>query len=132
MNCEKNNRTRPASDLAFTPTVKAIQERPGSRKNYERMERVEIYTKSWCGFCSRAKRLLDAKGIEYTEYDVTSDRELEHEMIERSNRRTVPQIFIGGLGIGGSRELTQLESMSRLDRLLEETDDSDGSADRSS
>jgi len=98
----------------------------------EKMKQVEIYTKSWCGYCARAKRLLDDKGVEYTEYDVTSDLELENEMMERSGRFSVPQIFIGGLGIGGSRELAQLEAMGKLDPLLEAPDDSDDDTDQES
>ena len=82
------------------------------------MSDVQIYTKAWCPFCVRAKGLLAAKGVEYRETDVTSDLELEREMMERSGRRTVPQIFIDGDGVGGYDDLAALEASGELDRLL--------------
>ena len=82
------------------------------------MKRIEIYTKDWCGFSARAKALLDAKGLDYDEIDVTSDAAREREMIARSGRRTVPQVFIGGEPIGGSDDLAGLEATGALDRLL--------------
>jgi glutaredoxin 3 len=93
------------------------------------MKQVEIYTKYPCGYCSRAKRLLDAKGIEYTEYDITFDADRRREMVERSKRLQVPQIFIGGVGIGGSVELAHLEATGELDRVVRERDRSDYLAD---
>jgi glutaredoxin 3 len=82
--------------------------------------KVEIYTTMWCGFCARAKRLLDEKGVAYTEIDVTMDPEKREEMTRRAEgRRTVPQIFIDGRPIGGSDELYALEREGRLDALLE-------------
>jgi glutaredoxin 3 len=81
--------------------------------------KVEIYTTMWCGFCARAKRLLDEKGVAYTEIDVTMDPEKREEMTRRAEgRRTVPQIFIDGRPIGGSDELYALEREGRLDALL--------------
>ncbi len=74
------------------------------------MAQVEIYAKSWCGYCARAKTLLDAKGVTYTDIDVTADREKELEMIERSGAHTVPQIFIDGERIGGHDDLFALEA----------------------
>lgn len=82
------------------------------------MAKVEIYSKSWCGYCARAKTLLDAKGVTYTDIDVTTDREKELEMIQRSDARTVPQIFIDGQHIGGHDDLLALEAKGDLDRLL--------------
>lgn len=82
------------------------------------MSNVEIYSKEWCPFCAKAKALLAAKGLEYVEVDVTSDREREQEMVERSQRRTVPQIFIEGESIGGYDDLAQLNATGELDRLL--------------
>lgn len=83
------------------------------------MARVEIYTKVFCGFCSRAKRLLDAKGVEYEEIDVTMDRDRRNEMIQRANGgRTVPQIFIDDRHVGGSDDLHALDARGRLDPLL--------------
>lgn len=83
------------------------------------MPRVEIYVKTFCGFCFRAKRLLDSKGIEYKEHMVHFGGPERQEMIERSGgRTTVPQIFIDGRHIGGCDELMQLESQGKLDELL--------------
>lgn len=82
------------------------------------MSAIHIYTKSWCGFCRRARALLEAKGLDYTEVDVSEDRSRELEMIRRSGRRTVPQIFVHGRSIGGYDDLVVLESSGELDRLL--------------
>ena len=83
------------------------------------MPRVEIYTKFLCPYCTRAKKLLDGKGVAYDEYDITSDREKRAEMIQRANgRHTVPQIFIGDRHIGGSDDLAELERNGQLDPLL--------------
>jgi len=65
------------------------------------MARIELYTTDWCGYCTRAKQLLRAKGVEYDEIDVTEDTEQEAMMRVRSSRRTVPQIFIDGAHVGG-------------------------------
>ena len=82
------------------------------------MTRVQIYTKSWCGFSQQAKALLDAKGVEYHEVDVTDDRRREGEMIARAGRRTVPQVFIDGAHIGGADDLARLDAAGDLDRIL--------------
>ncbi len=80
------------------------------------MNSVEIYSTPTCGSCMRAKRLLQGKGADITEHDVSMDRS---EMIERSNgRTTVPQIFIGGSGIGGWDDLLALDRSGELDQLL--------------
>jgi len=87
------------------------------------MATVEIYTSPMCGFCYRAKDLLDRKGISYIEHDVMSTPGAKAEMMERANgRRTVPQIFIDGAGIGGSDELAGLENSGKLDGLLSKTE----------
>ena len=83
------------------------------------MKQVEIYTSPICGFCVRAKRLLDAKGVPYTERDVFAEPGARAEMVPRAEgRRTVPQIFIDGVGIGGCDELHALERAGELDGLL--------------
>jgi len=80
---------------------------------------VDIYTKFGCGFCVRAKRLLDEKGVEYTEHDITMGGPKREEMLERApTARTVPQIFIGDTHVGGSDELAALEREGKLDALL--------------
>ena len=82
------------------------------------MSTITIYTKDYCGYCARAKALLTAKGVDFTEIDVTNDRALEAEMIERSGRRTVPQIFIDDRHVGGFDDLAALDAKGELDPLL--------------
>ena len=83
------------------------------------MARVEIYTKFFCGYCARAKRLLAGKGIEFEEYDITMGGPKQAEMIQRSGgRNTVPQIFICDRHVGGSDDLARLERSGELDSLL--------------
>ncbi len=82
------------------------------------MKTVEIYTRWWCGYCRMARSLLDKQGIVFEEIDVTFDREKEAEMINRSGRRTVPQIFIQDEAIGGYTELAQLSVTTNLRDLI--------------
>ena len=83
------------------------------------MEHVTIYTTPICGYCERAKRLLQAKGVAYEEINVAMDAGLRREMMQRSGgRQTVPQIFVGSLHVGGSDELAALERKGKLDGLL--------------
>jgi glutaredoxin 3 len=82
------------------------------------MAKIEIYTSPWCGYCARAKALLEKKGAAYDEMDVMEDAAKRSEMRTRSNRSSVPQIFINGQHIGGSDELAALESAGKLDPLL--------------
>jgi glutaredoxin 3 len=82
------------------------------------MARIEIYTTMWCGYCARAKSLLEKKGAAYQETDVMEDAAKRAEMRERSRRTSVPQIFINGQHIGGSDELAALEQAGKLDALL--------------
>ena len=83
------------------------------------MAKVEIYTKAFCGFCFRAKALLEAKGVAFEEYDITMGGPKRQEMMERApGRTTVPQIFIDGQHIGGSDDLHALDARGGLDPLL--------------
>ena len=83
------------------------------------MPRVEIYTKFFCPYCTRAKALLDRKGVAYDEHDITMGGPGRAEMLSRANgRSTVPQIFIGDTHVGGSDDLAAAESSGELDRLL--------------
>ncbi len=83
------------------------------------MAKVEIYTRIFCGYCTRAKRLLDAKGVDYEEIDVTMDRERRNEMVQRApGAMTVPQIFIDDRHVGGSDDLHALDARGGLDPLL--------------
>ena len=82
------------------------------------MAKIEIYTTPWCGYCARAKALLEKKGAAFEETDVMEDAVKRSEMRERSRRTTVPQIFINGQHVGGSGELAALEQAGKLDALL--------------
>jgi glutaredoxin 3 len=83
------------------------------------MARVEIYSTMFCGYCARAKALLDKKGVAYEETDLLEHPDKRDEMVERAGgRTTVPQIFIDGKYVGGSDELAALERKGQLDKLL--------------
>jgi len=83
------------------------------------MPKVEIYTKMFCPYCVRAKRLLDQKGVDFEEHDISLGGPRRAEMIQRANgRTTVPQIFIGETHVGGSDDLAALERAGELDPLL--------------
>ena len=83
------------------------------------MAKVEIYTTTICPFCDRAKALLAKKGVTYDEIDVGGDPDLRQTMVQRAGgRRTVPQIFINDVPVGGSDDLYALEREGRLDTLL--------------
>lgn len=80
---------------------------------------VDIYTKFGCGYCFRAKRLLEEKGVAYNEFDITMGGPKRDEMMQRAPMaRTVPQIFIGERHVGGSDDLAALERDGKLDALL--------------
>jgi len=83
------------------------------------MPKVEVYSSMLCGFCYRAKKLLEQKGVSFTEIDVMMHPSRRAEMVERSGGRTsVPQIFIDDRHIGGCDDLFALESSRKLDALL--------------
>lgn len=79
---------------------------------------VEIYTTAFCGYCTRAKMLLDKKGVSYTEYRIDDSADKRTEMLERSQRTSVPQIFINDQHIGGFDDLSELDMDDELDGLL--------------
>jgi glutaredoxin 3 len=79
---------------------------------------VLVYVSRYCGWCTRALALLEAKGVTPAVTIVDTDRELRMEMEERSGRRTVPQIFIGDRHIGGYDDLRALDTAGQLDALL--------------
>ena len=83
------------------------------------MADVTIYTRPFCGYCSRAVSLLNEKGADFEEIEAGMDPKLRQEMMERSGRTTFPQIFIGGKHIGGCDEMMALERAGKLDALLE-------------
>ncbi|MAM13431.1 MAG: glutaredoxin 3 [Rhizobiaceae bacterium] len=83
------------------------------------MANVEIYTREFCGFCARAKKLLADKGVDFTEYNATETPEVRAKMIERAKGgSTFPQIFIDDRHIGGCDDLFALERAGKLDPLL--------------
>lgn len=84
------------------------------------MATVIVYSSQVCPYCDRAKALLQRKGVTFTEIRVDLDEAKRIEMMERSGRRTVPQIFINGQSIGGFDDLYALEQQGRLDPLLAE------------
>ena len=83
------------------------------------MTKVEIYTRELCGYCARALRLLQQKGVAFEEIEAGFDPQKKQEMMTRSDgARTFPQIFIDGAHIGGADDLMALERTGRLDALL--------------
>ena len=79
---------------------------------------VELYVTDWCPYCARARALLEAKGVAFTEIDVEAVLGARGEMTARGGGDTVPQIFIGGRAVGGFDELNALDAAGRLDPLL--------------
>lgn len=83
--------------------------------------KVTIYTTPICPYCTAAKALLRNRQVAFTEIDVSAEPELREEMIQRSGRRSVPQIFIGDTHVGGYDDLAGLEGAGKLDALLQES-----------
>ena len=83
------------------------------------MTRVKLYTTSSCPFCIRAKRLLEARGIPFEDIDVGNNDALREEIMQRTGRRTVPQIFVDERSIGGFEELAALDAAGKLAELHE-------------
>ncbi len=79
-------------------------------------KKIVIYTTQWCGYCSRAKRLLNSKGWEFTEIDVDGDSEKRAWLARVTRQRTVPQIFIGEESVGGYDDIAALDRRGELDR----------------
>ncbi len=83
------------------------------------MANVEIYTWSTCPFCIRAKALLNKKGVDFTEYCIDGDEAARAAMADRANgRRSLPQIFINGVHVGGCDDLHALDRQGKLDPML--------------
>ena len=82
------------------------------------MARVHMYTTEWCGYCVRAKALLDSKGIEYDEIRLDNDPQFRQKLLELTDGWTVPQILIDGRPIGGYTELWRLDKSGSLDEQL--------------
>ncbi|HXA34755.1 MAG TPA: glutaredoxin 3 [Steroidobacteraceae bacterium] len=79
---------------------------------------VTLYTSDWCPYCRRARDLLMQKNLVFNEVNVEDEPKFREEMIARSNRRTVPQIFIGDKHVGGCDDLFELDRSGELDRLI--------------
>ncbi|WP_026616283.1 glutaredoxin 3 [Ensifer aridi] len=89
------------------------------KEQLERMASVVIYTRQFCGYCTRAKKLLESKAVDFIEHDATFDPGLRQEMIEKSKGgRTFPQIIINDVPVGGCDELHALDRTGRLDEML--------------
>ena len=82
------------------------------------MANIEIYSKSWCPYCAKAKALLTAKDLPFTDIDITQDLDAQRTMVELSGRSTVPQIFFDGEAIGGCDDLVSLNASGELDRMV--------------
>ena len=80
---------------------------------------VVMYSTRFCPYCVRARQLLESKRVEFTDIGVDGQPELRREMMERSGRRTVPQIWIGSRHVGGYDDLARLDMRGQLDELLE-------------
>jgi glutaredoxin 3 len=81
------------------------------------MAKIEMYTTAWCGYCVRAKQLLQQRGLEFEEIRIDEDPEFRSRLLERFGGWTVPQIVIDGKPIGGYSELWQLDRAGDLERL---------------
>lgn len=83
------------------------------------MAEVIIYRTTYCGYCDMAKRLFTDLGVEFTEIDVTHDPEMRSKLVEMTGgRRTVPQIFIDGVSVGGYTDVAALQRSGELDEML--------------
>ncbi len=83
------------------------------------MPEVIIYRTTYCGYCDMAKRLFNDLGIEFTEIDVTTDAALRTQLVQMTGgRRTVPQVFIDGVSVGGYTDLLALQRAGELDTML--------------
>jgi glutaredoxin 3 len=81
--------------------------------------KIVMYTRKWCGYCTAAERLLDAKGVAYENIDVTGNHEKRRWLVEvTGGRTTVPQIFIDGKSIGGFDDMNALDRRGELDRMI--------------
>ena len=81
------------------------------------MARIRMYSTTWCGYCVRAKALLERRGLEYEEIVMDDDPAFREKLLEMTGRWTVPQIFIDDVPIGGYTELWCLDRDGRLDEL---------------
>jgi glutaredoxin 3 len=83
------------------------------------MAEITVYSTTWCGYCDRAKSLLKARGMEYTNINLDDDPAFRSKLLELTGRMTVPQIFIGEQLVGGFMELRELDRQGKLAELVE-------------
>jgi len=100
------------------PAGRHIKLSSDTKNNKPRALELIIYTQVLCGYCSAARKLFRNKGVDFTEINVTMNADLRREMIDRSGRHTVPQIFINGRHIGGYEDVAELDRHDKLDALL--------------
>lgn len=79
---------------------------------------VVVYVTDYCPYCTRAKGLLKRKGVAFTEIDVSNDPGKRAWLVEKTGQRTVPQIFIDGVSVGGSDDIHALDREGKLDAML--------------
>ena len=84
---------------------------------------VTVYTTGFCGHCLRVKSLLERHGIPFTEVDAEDHPGLREKLLEKSGRRTLPQVYVGDRYVGGADEMTALEKRGELLRLIQERND---------
>ncbi len=82
------------------------------------MPKVILYTRDYCAFCRHAKALLNSKGVDFEEIDISQDEAMQEKVWQLSHRRTVPQIFVDGRPLGGFEELRELDTSGELDEIL--------------
>ena len=83
------------------------------------MAQIDIYTREFCPYCTRALGLLKQKGVDFTQIDAGMNAEKKSEMVQRANGgRTFPQVFVGDVHVGGCDDLFAMERAGKLDELL--------------
>jgi glutaredoxin 3 len=83
------------------------------------VSRIQVYTTRWCGFCARAKALLDERGVAYEEVPLDGDPAFRQRLMDLTGNWTVPQILVDGSPVGGYTELVRMDRDGRLERLLD-------------
>ncbi len=83
------------------------------------MPKVIVYTRDYCAFCRHTKALLNSKGVDFEEIDISQDEALQEKVWLSSGRKTVPQIFVDGRPLGGFEEIRELDASGELDKILE-------------
>ncbi len=83
------------------------------------MPKIKVYSGNLCPYCTMAKKLLERKGLQYEEINVDSQPGLRQELMIKTKRRTIPQIFIGDVHVGGFDDLYALEQSGKLDELIQ-------------